>query len=397
ASAGRQHRGRRAHHAASRLERDPGVFLGLSWYYIRLILLTGIGWAMDSMEAFVLIYCGDLISDDISQSEHQNSFLSGAVFVGSFFGNFIFGWGAARYDRRPMFILTLLTLVLGMGLCGLSWNITSLAAFRIITGFGLGGELSIASTLVQELAPEKARERVIVLLESFWAIGCMVAVLMVYTIAPSIGCRGTLYLCCIALVYSAVIRFSIPESPKWLASVSEAVATAKSHLPRLITTHKDENGEVGYNLEGSWEPMLAIMSFQLPGYLFASWLVEVWGRKQALVIFLMGSFAAAVVLGYVLPRKTEVLTIYAYTPENYPTAIQGVGASYPSEFSRIGALIGPYLCAEMSDSWGMSLQAIMCVFGGILVAISIVVFLFGYKPKGKNVELYEDKLQSFKM
>ncbi|DAZ99144.1 TPA: hypothetical protein N0F65_010228 [Lagenidium giganteum] len=447
-------------------ERSDGIFLGLSWYYLRLICMTGIGWAMDSMETFVFIYCGGLIAKDIEMSVNQASFLGGAVFVGSFFGSFMFGSFADKYGRRPMFMVTLLIFLVGLGLCGASWNITSLTCFRIMSGIGLGGELPVASTLVQELAPKKTRGKIIVLLESFWSIGCMVAVWLAFGVAPHIGWRNTFYLCLIPVVYSAVIRFAIPESPKWLASVGrydEAVAVVESmerahgltplteaecvdveevktmstfqipegHLSRIALLFRkpfsvrtsvlwtlwfgislsyyaifiympgliSANG--GYNLNKNWRTMLIITLFQLPGYFSASILVELLGRRMTLVIYLMASFASAIAMGYVEPTQGPIMAsgsslsffllgawgcVYAYTPENYPTSIRGIGSAYPAGFSRIGAFIGPYLVPHMQASWKMSLTSILWVFGGVLIFISIVVLVFGFEPRGKNIE-----------
>ncbi|RLN67124.1 hypothetical protein BBJ28_00023063 [Nothophytophthora sp. Chile5] len=450
-------------------ERDKGIVMGLSWYYIKLILLTGFGWAMDSMETFVFTYCSALIKEDIPQSAHQASFLGGAVFVGSFIGSFPFGTLADKYGRRPMFMVTLVIFLFGLAFCGFSWNVTSITFARIISGIGLGGELPVASTLVQELSPKKTRGKIIVLLESFWAIGCMMAVVLAFGAAPKIGWRETFYICCIPVVYAIVIRFAIPESPKWLASVGrydEAVAIVESierahglepydpkmeletaeplpsAPPSLPASHFKRIGVLfqrqfrvrtavlwtlwfgislsyyaifiylptlialkGYSMNGKWETILIITAFQLPGYLAAAALVEVIGRKQTLVIFLMGGFVSAIALGYVDAEQMPVMVtgsfmsffflgawgcVYAYTPENYPTAIRGMGAAYPSGFSRIGSFSGPYLCASMFGDWNVSLEAIMWVFGGVLMVVSCVVLVFGYEPKGKNVELYED-------
>ncbi|KAG2795036.1 hypothetical protein PC111_g22324 [Phytophthora cactorum] len=82
--------------------------------------------------------------------------------------------------------------------------------------------------------------------------------------------------------------------------------------------------------------------------------------------------------------------VYAYTPENYLMATRGMGAAYPSGFSRIGSFSGPYLCASMFGDWNVSLEGIMWVFGGLLMVISGIVLVFGYEPRGKDVELYED-------
>ncbi|CAI5721647.1 unnamed protein product [Peronospora effusa] len=120
------------------------------------------------------------------------------------------------------------------------------------------------------------------------------------------------------------------------------------YLPTLISLK-------GYDMNSQWETILIITVFQLPGYFAAASLVEIIGRKQTLVIFLLGAFVSAIVMGYVDATKTPVIVtgsftsffmlgawgcVYAYTPENYPTAIRGIGAAYPSGFSRIGSFIG---------------------------------------------------------
>ncbi|KAJ0401783.1 hypothetical protein P43SY_006037 [Pythium insidiosum] len=450
-------------------ERDPGVFYGLSWWYIGLILLTGFGWAMDAMETMVFIYVSGFIQKDIHMSPHQASFLAGAVFVGSFFGSFLFGSLSDKYGRRPMFMATMFIFLIGLGLCGLSWNITSLTAFRIFGGIGLGGELPVVATLVQELSPKKTRGLIIVLLESFWAFGTMLAVALAFGVAPHTGWRGMFGLCCIPIVFAAAIRFIIPESPKWLASVGrydEAVAIVEkmerahglepyddsrevdvvrevhaqlfvpdSHLARIALLFKAPFsvrttvlwilwfgismsyyaififmpaivGKTGVNVNANWGRIMIITAAQLPGYFSAAWLVEVIGRKVTLVVYLMGSFAAALALAYV-PHDSfygVMLSacalaffllgawgcVYAYTPENYPTAIRGIGSAYPAGFSRIGAFSGPYLCSDMLTTWNFSLETILWTFGGVLFFISVVTLVFGYEPRGKNIENLHD-------
>ncbi|TDH69583.1 hypothetical protein CCR75_008271 [Bremia lactucae] len=451
-------------------ERNPGIFMGLSWFYIKLILLTGIGWAMDSMETFVFTYCAELIRKDISQSSRQASFLGGAVFVGSFVGSFLFGSLADKFGRRPIFMATLVLFLAGLAFCAFSWDINSITFARIISGIGLGGELPVASTLVQELSPKKTRGKIVVLLESFWSIGCMVAVVMAFCIAPRIGWRETFYICCAPVIYAVAIRLYIPESPKWLASVgrydeavaivesierahgmdpydpkteTESAATERFYQPQLPDSHIKCIAMLfqrqfcvrttvlwilwlglsmsyyaifiylptlisfkGYDMNGHWETILIITASQLPGYFTAAGLVEVIGRKLALVLFLAGSFLSAIAMGYVNATEMQVMVtgsftsffilgawgcLYAYTPENYPTAIRGIGAAYPAGFSRIGSFCGPYVCALMFSDWNLSLEGIMWVFGSLLIVIAAIVQVFGYEPRGKNVELYDDE------
>ena len=49
---------------------------------------------------------------------------------------------------------------------------------------GLGAELPVASTLVSELSPTKIRGRLVVALESFWAVGWIMAAVVGFFVVP---------------------------------------------------------------------------------------------------------------------------------------------------------------------------------------------------------------------
>ncbi|KDO15783.1 hypothetical protein SPRG_18680, partial [Saprolegnia parasitica CBS 223.65] len=168
---------------AHRLDNLPlGGCLGISGYYWGLLGKTGLGWAMDSMDTFLFTYLGakgwqlDVRNSDGSAlSGHQIGLLGSAAFAGSFVGAIAFGMLADVYGRKPMFMLTMLIFMVSMVICGAATSYGLLLACRFVGGIGLGGELPVASTLVQELAPAPVRGRMVVLLESFWSIGCMLA------------------------------------------------------------------------------------------------------------------------------------------------------------------------------------------------------------------------------
>ncbi|WP_153944870.1 MFS transporter, partial [Acinetobacter baumannii] len=70
------------------------------------------------------------------------------------------------------------------GLSALATSFVVLCVLRFIAGFGLGGELPVASTLVSESMPASERGRAVVLLESFWAGGWLLAALVAYFVIP---------------------------------------------------------------------------------------------------------------------------------------------------------------------------------------------------------------------
>ena len=53
----------------------------------------------------------------------------------------------------------------------------------------------------------------------------------------------------------------------------------------------------GYDLVRSFGFTLVITLAQLPGYAVAAWLIEVWGRRPTLSVFLAGSAVSAIFFG----------------------------------------------------------------------------------------------------
>jgi putative MFS transporter len=232
-------------------------------------------------------------------------------------------------------------------LSGLSIGLVMLLIFRFFVGIGLGGELPTASTLVAELSPAKMRGKMVVLLESFWAWGWILAALISYLVIPVYGWRIAFFLGAIPALYAAYLRRAIPESPRYLELVGrgreaeeilsqmekavgieppkEVVATPPAVKTGSTTLKQLLSGvflrrticlwilwvgiNFGYYGFVIWVPTLMvgkgfvlIKSFQyslimslaqLPGYFSAAYLIEVIGRKPVLVIYLLGTALAA--------------------------------------------------------------------------------------------------------
>ena len=93
---------------------------------------------------------------------------------------------------------------------------------------GLGGELPVASTLVSESVAAKERGRVVVLLESFWAAGWLIAALISYFVIPTWGWRVALILTALPAFYAIYLRWHLPDSPQF--TVKEEAKT--EHWPK---------------------------------------------------------------------------------------------------------------------------------------------------------------------
>ncbi len=91
---------------------------------------------------------------------------------------------ADRIGRKQVFVLTLLLFAIASGLSAFATTLPVLFVLRFFIGMGLGGELPVASTYVSERVPAHERGRIVVLLESFWAVGSILAALIAYFVIP---------------------------------------------------------------------------------------------------------------------------------------------------------------------------------------------------------------------
>ena len=94
-------------------------------------------------------------------------------------------------------------------------NINCIFNFTLFSRDGARGELPVASTLVSESVAAKERGRVVVLLESFWAAGWLIAALISYFVIPTWGWRVALILTALPAFYAIYLRWHLPDSPQF--------------------------------------------------------------------------------------------------------------------------------------------------------------------------------------
>jgi putative MFS transporter len=382
----------------------------------RLLGGSGIGWALDAMDVGLISFVIAQLAVVWEADAGQLGFVASAGFLGMAIGASLGGLLADRLGRRQVFALTLLVYGVFTGLSALSLSVGMLIVLRFLVGLGLGSELPVASTLVSEFAPARIRGRVIVILESFWAIGWTAAAVIGYFVIPASenGWRWALALGAAPAVWAIVVRLGLPESVRFLeakgrhAEAEKVVAdfedaagvvtpAATAAPPALVATAKSPIATLfgaslrrrtislwlvwfcvnfayygafiwlptllvaqGFSLVRSFEYTLIITLAQLPGYAASAWLVEKWGRRVTLAVFLAGSAGSAAFFGTGPDVSTILIfgallsffnlgawgALYAVTPELYPTRVRGTGAGWAAGFGRLASIIAP-LCVPL--------------------------------------------------
>ena len=422
--------------------------LPLTRFHYRLIAVAGLGTLFDSMDVGIISF----VLAALITAWHLNSIMIGVVasisLVGMALGAALAGTMADRLGRRRIFVLTLAIYSLATGLSAAAWAVWMLVVFRFVVGIGLGGELPVTSTMVTEFLPRKHRGRGIVLLESFWAMGWLIAALVAYLLIPRFGWRAGFLFGMLPALYILYLRRHIPESPRFLlrkgkfaeahkvltlvaghevaaAGVEQVVPTTKGSfrelfhggqtkktimlwvlwmamnfayngmflwLPSVLVTH-------GYSLVNSLKYTLIVTIVQLPGYFSAGFLVDRIGRKPVLVGYIVLSAAFAYLFGHAHGVEQILLygsalsffnlgawgVTYAYTVEQYPTINRGTGAGWAMGIGRVGGIVGPTIVGLML-TMKFGLGEIFGVFTAALLIAAITVVILGKETRGKALE-----------
>ncbi|GAA1988413.1 MFS transporter [Microbacterium pumilum] len=395
---------------SERLDRLP-----FTRSHLRVLTGSGLGWALDAMDVGLISFIIAALAAQWSLQPGETAWIASVGFMGMAIGASLGGLLADRFGRRRVFAVTLLIYGLATGASALVGGLAALLVLRFLVGLGLGAELPVASTYVSELAPARIRGRLIVILEAFWAIGWTAAALIGFLVIPASenGWRWAFALGAIPAAYALVVRWGLPESARWLerrgrhADAEAVVATFERSAGRASPVDTPTAADVappaatsaggrlaalwssefrvrtaclwlvwfcvnfsyygafiwipsilvaqGYDLVRSFGFTLIITLAQLPGYALAAWLIEVWGRRLTLSVFLVGSAVAAVFFGTAITEFSVIAAgmalsffnlgawgaLYAVTPEMYPTSLRATGSGWAAGVGRIASIVAP--------------------------------------------------------
>lgn len=181
-----------------------------------ILFLTGIGWMFDAMDQGMVSGVMASIGKEWALNTGQLGLLGSAGMLGMALGAALSGMAADKWGRKTVIMATLAIYGVASGLSGFSGSFPMLLILRFMTGFGLGGELPAAATLVSEFSPTKTRGRNVIILESFWSWGWIAAALVAYLLIPAYGWRTALWIGAVPALFAAVLRKAVPESPRFL-------------------------------------------------------------------------------------------------------------------------------------------------------------------------------------
>lgn len=432
---------------------------GFTRFHRRVFLLTGFAWTFVAFEIIMIGFVVGAVLGTWGVTKESDPLLYGlvdsATLIGSLVGSLTLGRLADARGRRLLFLVSILWYSVFTAATALSWDPWSVFGFRLLAGIGLGTLLVIDPAVLSELLPPQSRARFMVLLDFFWPLGFLLAIgfwwvfiVQGVTVAGIESWRLLFLVAAFPAFIAFLARITIPESPFYYArhgrlDASAAVlsrVTGKTVEPTVLAREQAvPRAPVAELFRGSfvrrsavtivawialnfsyyglylWLPgILATIGYvdfsdvgllglffvasalaQFPGYLTSMFLVDRWGRRRTLVVFLtLGGISAlvfatatnfAILLGGLVFTSFFNLgawgAIYPYTSELFPTQYRATGFGMAEGVGKTTAILGPVALAALYAATGGFLVSL------VLIAIVMVVggvFLAGVGPETKG-------------
>src|SRR6266581_4556872 len=201
----------------------------------KLICTANIADLLDFFDFFLIGYVTAALTKEWQLPYWQGGAILLASGLGAVPGAVVWGWLGDRIGRRTVFIMSAITISLATGAMVFTPGQNALVPgwlflmfFRIFVGVGNAGIYTIDLPLVQEFIPAYKRGWVSALVTTMLPAGGMLAGFAAWLLLPIVGWRGLFLVGLVPLVLVFMIRYWVPESPRWLMRMGRMEEARKS-------------------------------------------------------------------------------------------------------------------------------------------------------------------------
>lgn len=124
---------------------------------------------------------------------HHLSWVVTSFLVTSTAATPLYGKLSDMYGRKPLFVVAIITFLIGSSLCGLSRSMVELVVFRGIQGLGAGGLMVLAQTTIADLVAPRERGRFQGLFGAVFAVSSVAGPLLGGFITSALSWRWIFY------------------------------------------------------------------------------------------------------------------------------------------------------------------------------------------------------------
>ncbi|MDX3131710.1 MFS transporter [Streptomyces europaeiscabiei] len=391
------------------------------------------GYALDSYDYFTLPLSMVALTAYFGLDNGQTGLFTTVTLVVSAIGGAAAGVLADRIGRVKALMITVVTYAVFTVACGFAPNYETLLVFRALQGLGFGGEWAVGAILVAEYASARHRGRTLGAIQSSWAVGWGLAVIVYTTVFTflddDLAWRVMFWTGALPALLVIWVRRSVEDAPQAAAAREKSAekgsfaaifrpgtATAPGLLRTTVFAVLLSTGvQGGYYTLATWVPtylkterglsvvgtggyLTFLISGAFIGYLTGGYLTDRLGRRRN--IWLFAVLSALCILAYAnIPSGADTLLLVlgfplgfcmsaifsgfgSFLSELYPSAVRGTGQGFTYNTGRAVGAVFPTTVGFLADSWGVGGAL---VFGAIGYGLAAAALLGLPETRGKEL------------
>jgi inositol transporter-like SP family MFS transporter len=344
-----------------------------------------------------------------------------------------------KFGRRPVFLVTVSFVVIGLVILIVAQSLPLLLIAAALVGFGAGADLPVSIATIAEAASDKNRGALVSFSQTLWFAAQIVTTVLTLFVGSMGRLGGQILFGHVAVVGIAVLilRFSIPESTEWSAARDErnrgvktlraervgikAVLTNKIFLLPFLAllafytltnigslTTNQYAAYIAVNIAGTTVQGLSVAGLigGLPvGIICALLFMRLADTRFRMPAFLVGcaawmlSFLVPVVFGFSFTTLVFVILfgtiggglafeaiMRVWSQENFPTlmraTVQGSVIAFGRAVAAVSVLLAPIFLTQ---------PRLLFLILGVLAAIGLAVGYLAFRKPRFNAFALEDE------
>ena len=223
-------------------------YQGISRYQWLVLVIASLGWVFDIFEGQIFVAAEREVSASLlsaSATEGDKELFKNASFavflLGGALGGVYFGFLSDRIGRTKTMIVTILVYSMFTFISALAMEPWHMLVCRFLVAMGVGGEWAVASALVAEVFPKRARAWSLAIFHASSVLGTLLAALAgaFLVVNPALGgpdvrWRWAFVVGVLPALLVLWIRMSLKEPEEWKAAKAQAAEGSGPQMGRLV-------------------------------------------------------------------------------------------------------------------------------------------------------------------